>query len=141
MNKKDLTVRKTDKEDIVKELHAKIFPLDTFYEHKNSFYWLAYHKETPVGFAQLTILNKEIAYLSRAGLLPEVRGKGLHKRLVKVREIFARKKGIERLITYTLNTNMYSAVTLSKHGYMLYVPENEYAGKTGKETLYFIKYL
>lgn len=88
------------------------------------YWWLAYLEKEPVGFAGIvpSSMGLGIGYLKRAGVLPEHRGKGLQKRLLKVRETKARRVGWTRVITDTTD-NVPSANNLMKAGYRLFAPE------------------
>ena len=132
------SIKQTTRIDRVHALHSDTLPEDEQYIRSGNRYWLVKKGRKEVGFAILTILDKEIAFLSRAGLLPCARGKGLHTRLIRVRERYARKHGIKKIITYTTRDNITSAHNLEKNGYRLYIPDNQYGGK---EMLYFMKEL
>lgn len=122
---------------LIKELHAEILPTDDWYETK-SICWVAYCGEIPVGFAMLSLQDNKIAYLARSGVLLEYRGYGLQRRLIRAREMFARKLNFTKIITYTKIYNINSINNLQKCGYWLYEPEEEYADA---DCLYWIKEL
>lgn len=78
-----------------------------------------------VGFASIrpTTDHPEAAFLSRAGVLSGHRRKGLHKRLLKVRESYA--LGVpeyEYLWTYTKLWNIGSSNNLIRAGFLLFTP-------------------
>lgn len=104
-----------------------------------AFWWLVWDDEgDAVGFAGLKLLDDDMAYLCRVGVLPGARGKGLQKRLLRARERFARECGWTNAITYTAITNPASSNSLISAGYKLYLPEYAWAGK---DVLYWIKKL
>lgn len=132
----DYSVRLTENVDIVKELHAKTFPLDHFDQIKNSTYWLVWNNDRPVGFCSVRKLDQKILFLSRAGLLGCARGKGLHKRMIQVRVRWAIRQGYDKLITYTTIENIQSSSNLEKCGFRRYIPDYAYAGKN---VLYYMR--
>ena len=69
--------------------------------------------------------GEDAAFLCRAWISERLRGKGLHKRMVRVRERFARTHGYTRAITYTAEGNCKSANTLIGCGYRTYTPTHD----------------
>lgn len=132
----DYSIRLTKNIDIVKELHAKTFPADSFDQIKNSTYWLVWCNDEPVGFCSVRELDREILFLSRAGLLHSARGHGLHKRMIQVRIRWAIRQGYGKIITYTTIDNIQSSSNLEKCGLKRYLPDYSYAGKN---VLYYMR--
>lgn len=107
------------------------------------FWWMAFLDKEPVGFAGITpsTIGPGVGYLKRVGVLPEHRGHGLQKRLLRVRERKARQVGWHTLITDTTD-NVPSANNLIDAGYRLFVPEAVQAHKWAFEfSLYWRKSL
>lgn len=73
----------------------------------------------------------------RAGVAPAYQGQGLQKRLIRIRERFARKQGMNWLITSTY-ANMRSANNLISCGFRIFEPTLEW-GAEG--TIYWSKQL
>ena len=67
-------------------------------------------------------------YLCRAGVLPGHRGRGLQRRLIRVREARARRDGWAALVTDTTD-NPASANSLISAGFKLYAPERPWGLK------------
>jgi len=135
------SIRASNDLDVVHAIHEKCFPLDDMYRSKkyDSIYWLVTNaNRRKVGFAQLTVYDRSIVFMSRSGLLECARGVGLHYRLIKVRENWARKRGYRTMITYTMKDNLKSFCSLIRYGYEIYTPEYQYAGK---DIYYFRKEL
>ena len=126
MKEKTFKIRQCTNVDLIKELHAEILPTDDWYAEE-SVCWVAYYGETAVGFAMLSLLDNKVAYLTRSGVLSEFRGYGLQRRLIRAREMLARKLNFTKIITYTKIYNINSINNLQKCGYWLYEPEQEYA--------------
>lgn len=122
---------------IIRGLDRLCFPSDDPYEPRGSWWWIARDGENPVGYAGLKPLKDEpgVAFMSRVGVLPTHRGKGLGRRLVEVRVQFARSQpDIDTLITYTSPQNIASANNLISAGFRLYTPEYFWGLENG---LYF----
>jgi len=123
-----ISIRKTDNEDLIYRLHTRIFPDDDFYYHNNNYYWLVNKGDKVVGFCIATIwtANRYI-FLSRAGVIVSERGRNLQRRMIRVREQFARRNNINLLLTYVKKDNIPSFVNLIKTGYIVYNPQYPYA--------------
>jgi len=100
-------------------------------------WWFVYCAGERVGYAGLKIMsgiNKGIAFLSRCGILPEHRGNGLQRKLIRVRLAAAKKALCDYVITYTLRTNLNSANNLIAYGFRMYIPEEEWGSP---DSLYY----
>ena len=86
-------------------------------------WWLAYDEGVPVAFAASKPSEQwtDAVYLSRCGVAPSHRGKGLQRRLIRVRELAARRAGVTWIVTDT-RQNPASSNNLIKAGYLLYEP-------------------
>lgn len=91
-----------------------------------------------VGFAGVRQLRDNVWYLCRAGVIRRARGAGTQRRLIRVRERYARARGATALVTYTARWNVASANNLIRSGYELYQPPEEW-GLPG--SLYFFRRL
>lgn len=105
------------------QLQKKCLPYDTPYDVSRGHWWIAYDGYLAVGFAGIvrSISWFDCGYLCRAGVLPEYRGKGLQKKLIRVREAKAKKLGWRWLITDTRD-NPASSNSLISTGFKLYNP-------------------
>ena len=100
---------------------------------ENSLWWIVWQGREPVGYAGLSLAaqNKGLGFFSRAGVLPRHRGRGLQKRLIRVRETEARALGIPEIVTYVVDhRNSPSINSLVSCGYRFYRPSAKWAGKT-----------
>ena len=136
--KRSFTIRQTKDVELVKSLHSEILPSDDFYwSHYPVYHWVVRdEKRNPVGFCSIAMWDSKIGFLCRSGVLPEARGNGLQVRMTRVREKFARAAGYESMVTYTDVDNIRSSHNLQKIGYMLFEPEQKWAGKS---YLYWMK--
>jgi len=127
--KKIFSVKPSTDIELIKKLHTEIFPADEWYSNPIAVHWIVWLDKTPLGFCTASISDENFGFLARAGLKKEARGKGLHQRLIRVRERFIRKSGFTKVITYTKIYNITSSRNLQKSGYQMYIPEYEYADK------------
>lgn len=138
-----ISIRKVDprKAEIaatLKFLQKKCLPYDYPYDTTKGHWWIAYVDDvTPVAFAGLVRSYSwyDCGYLCRAGVLKEYTGKGIQKRLIKVRELQAKKLGWNWLITDT-HDNPASSNNLIACGFRLYNPTAPWAFK---DSLYWRK--
>lgn len=113
------------------QMHAQCFPgLD--FEHLHGDWWIAYDRETkaPVAFAGLwpSVRIAGAGYLCRAGVLPQGRGQGLQRKLIKVREREARKKRWVVLLSDVAPGNAHSLNNLYACGFRAFVPGDPWTG-------------
>lgn len=102
-------------------------------------WWIAYHLDQPVGFCGLRRSAQwaDTGYLCRAGVLKQFRGKGLQKRLIRVRERHAKRLKLNWLITDTYN-NPQSANSIISCGFKMFTPSKPWGAD---ETCYWRKKL
>lgn len=112
-------------------MHEKCFP-DLEFQQLHGDWWIAYSRETkaPVGFAGLwpSLRQPGAGYLCRAGVLPEGRGQGLQRKLIKVREREAKKKRWVVLFSDTKPGNAHSLNNLFACGFRSFVPSDPWSG-------------
>ncbi len=125
--------------DTLRELHASVFlNTATAPDFDHGFWWIVYGDNAqPVGFAGVTPSTylPNTGYLKRAGVLREHRG-GLQRRLISVRERFARRIGWETVYTDTATFNVKSSNNLFKAGFELFRPDPIW---NGEDFLYWRK--
>lgn len=106
------------------------FPADDRINPADSLWWIAWHDKQPVAYAGLRLCRLEqnlgAAFLCRAGVIPGHRGRGLQKRLIRVREQAARKLAITELVTYCVSCNCSSINSLIACGYRTYWPATKW---------------
>jgi len=135
-------IAQTDDGLAVLALDEICFPADVRTSLDGALWWLVTLGKEVVGYAGLRPCqmpqNRGAAFLCRVGILRKHRGRGLQKRLIRVRERAARAAGIDEVITYTAAWNLPSANSLISCGYRLYRPESLWGGDT---SLYWRKRL
>jgi ribosomal protein S18 acetylase RimI-like enzyme len=122
-------------------LDRKIFPGDDPVVKHGSFWWILWDDAEPIGFCGVRILeNQSSGFLYRAGIIPSYRGRGFHKRLIRVREKWCRRQKLKYCVTYVLPTNTGSVNNLLKAGYISYKPKYRFGGSV-YDVLYLRKLL
>lgn len=124
---------------LLRTLQKECLPEDRLYFPEDGVWWLMDHGPLHVGFACATpsLQHAKGIYLSRSGILPAYRGKGLQKRLIRVRLNWAKRSGYTVAVSDTTD-NHPSANSLIACGFKLYTPPIAY-GYT--RTLYWRKAL
>ncbi len=105
------------------ELHRICLPGDDLYDTLKGHWWVAFEGPQAVAFAGYSPVSREpgYAYLCRSGVIPSHRGRGIQKRLIKVRVRHARAAGYRCLISATY-FNPPSANSLIACGFRMYDP-------------------
>lgn len=118
-------------------MQLETLPADETIDPADGHWWLIKRGSQPVAFLGMTRVDDQAhwGYIARVGVLPEFRGKGLQKHLMRVAERKARQLGWARLISTTLN-NPPSANSFIACGYKTYEPQGPW-GYTG--TIYWFK--
>jgi len=112
---------------VIEGLHAVCLPGDDHYDTLRGAWWLAFDGTAPVAFGGYvpTRGNPATIFLCRSGVLPEYRGGGIQKRLIRARLRAARRAGHTYAVTYTLN-NPASSNSLIAEGFRLYLPAHKW---------------
>lgn len=92
-------------------------------------WWLAFEDREPVAFAGVHPSKRflDTVYLCRAGVAEQARGFGLQKKLIYVREAWARKEGYVWVVTDSAVDNPASSNSLINCGYKLFIPKKKWA--------------
>ena len=118
---------------LLRWLQLEILPKDEPCNTAVGFWWVIYDACQPVGFAGLTpsVRWGDTGYLCRAGVLRSHRGRGLQKRLIRVRERKARDMGWKWVITDTAAYNVASSNNLVACGFKLFRPSRPWGHDDG----------
>ena len=130
-----IRIRQTTNIELINKLQLKYLPGDALYENPLAVYWVIWDSKVPIGFCILSTYEDH-GFLARAGISYKYYGKGLQKRLIRIRDLYAKKQGLVGCLTYTHRDNIASSRNLQSCGYKLYKPFHDYAGI---EFLYWIK--
>ena len=118
------------------KMHDDIIGTDPVYAIKEgSVVWYVYHQGEIVGYATARELDGYL-YMSSAGVNHRHRGKGLQKRLIRVRVKYAKSRGLKSVITYTSADNSASMNSLIACGFRVYNPAKAWVGV---EWVYWMK--
>lgn len=114
----------------IDRLQRLTLPGDRPHPTNSGAWWLIYDGEQPVAFAGVVPSARwcDAMYLCRSGVIESHRGRGLQKRLVRVRERYARKQGMRWLITDTTR-NPASSNSLIAAGYKIFEPSKPWGLK------------
>lgn len=122
------TIRKVDPTKpnvaaLLNYLQLEILPHDVPDDTSTGHWWVMWEGETPIGFCGMRRSARwcDTGYLCRAGVMPSMQGKGLQKRLIRVREKYARKLKWRWLISDTTD-NPASANSLISCGFKMFTP-------------------
>lgn len=130
-----LTIRRMLTDEFEQELYdlqAKCFQNYYIYPLSTACWWLAFEDEVPVGFAGFCRgKSTGAAYLCYAGVAESHRGRGLQKRLIRVRVREARRQGYREAVTDTYN-NPASANSLIACGFRSFIPPVPWDGPTSQ---------
>jgi GNAT superfamily N-acetyltransferase len=86
-------------------------------------YWIGYEDNKPVAFCVLAPSRRwaDTVYLARAGVIETHRGQGLQKRMIQIRNAYAKRKGYTWAVTDTTD-NPASSNSLISKGFKLFTP-------------------
>ena len=114
-------IRITQLDDVeeAREIHALAFP-DDFWVGDTHTYWVATDNKGVVGFCSIIETTKGSWFLSRAAVAKRAAGKGLQRRMIKLRVKFAIERGANRVYTYTILKGYESMVNLLRCNFRFY---------------------
>jgi GNAT superfamily N-acetyltransferase len=134
-----IKIRETIDRKLIQRLDARCFDGEDMgaYTLEQSTWFVAAVDGRSAAYAgvKLARIDPTIGYLSRAGVLPRFRGRGLQRRLIDQRVEWARRRGASRCVTYTHPENIQSVNNLIACGFRLYLPDDRWVGA---EYLYWI---
>jgi GNAT superfamily N-acetyltransferase len=133
------TIRPTEDEELIRELDSVCLPgAEKSLDFDDASWWVVTCGGEPAGYCGIAPDHawNDTGYLSRSGVLPGFRGHGLQRRMIGVRERYARKVGYNCCISDT--ASVYSANNLIQCGYKLYRPKEPWAWE---HSWYFYKWM
>lgn len=112
---------------LLKWLQLETLPGDEPIDTNIGYWWIVYDEDKPIGFCSMKHSAKwaDTIYLNRAGIIYKYRGKGLQRRLIRVRERLSRKFGMTWLVSDTYQ-NPASTNSLIRCGFQMYSPSYKY---------------
>lgn len=94
-------------------------------------WWVAVDGDQVIGYAGIHLYGATTGFLVRCAVQKQYRGNKLQQRFTSVRERWARKQGLTKLITWTSRYMPLSANNLIDRGFRLYAPEFKWASEDG----------
>lgn len=115
----------------IARLQAETLPTDRPCSTESGHWWLAHEGDLAVGFAGIvqSVRWADAMYLCRAGVAESHRGRGIQKRLIAVRERYARAEGKRWIVTDT-TSNPQSGNSLIGRGFRLFNPTTPWGPKS-----------
>lgn len=128
-----ISIRLLDDLEEARELHTLAFPND-YWVGDDHVFWVARDLDVQgkvVGFcsAQLYYPKPNIVFLSRAAVIHEAQGRGIHRRMIDHRVLWAWGLGADAVTTYTTLQNYASMVNLLDAGFRFHKPSSPWVGK------------
>jgi GNAT superfamily N-acetyltransferase len=136
MKIKRVDIRSSQIQNELAALQKKCLPFDAPFDTTQGHWWIVYDAHNlPCAFAGIvpSVRWLDCAYLCRAGVIPNHRGQGIQKRLIRARIRQARALGFNWLITDTY-LNPASSNSLISTGFKLFEPSQPWGAK---QTLYW----
>lgn len=132
-----LTLRKSEDYQRIASLDCQLFPKDyPVVVWDRGAWWLGYIAGVPIAYCGILQLDSEYGYLNRAGVLPEMQGQGIQKKLIARRINYARDMGWSYVVTDTVYDNYASINNLISCGFKVYCPQEPWARE---DSIYWIK--
>lgn len=124
---------------VILRMQRACLPDDEPLDPAEGWWWVGYDEDWPIAFCSMKPSQryKNAVYMSRSGVTYYYRGYGLQKKMLRMRERFARTKDFEWAVSDTTD-NPASSNSLISCGYKLYEPKIPYGHET---TLYWKKQL
>lgn len=97
----------------LRDMDAVCFPTDTSFWNDERYHWWRIGN---LAYAGLRV-EKGVAHFTRAGVMPDARGQGLQKLLIKARLAWCKRRGIKTVKTYTSFDNTASIASLKACGF------------------------
>ena len=112
-----------------KAIHKLAFPSDAWVGDEHTFWQAVDEKGKVVGFCSAIYLpDKRSVYLSRAAVIAKAQGRGLQRRMIKMRVRWAMEQGAHRVTSDAKMDNYESIANLIRCGFHFYDPPKPWAG-------------
>lgn len=111
-----IRVRREHDLEWLREVHRVAFPHDAWPTEDIQLYWTAVRGDELLGFAGATFCDR-VLHLTRCAVVASAQGLGLQRKLIGVRERYARRIWCTTIETYTTRDNWASITNLIRCGY------------------------
>lgn len=103
----------------VRDLDNACFPSpDLSFENNDEYHWwVVFSGREAVGYAAVRVRKGRMSEFTRCGVLPEHRGKGIQRLLIKARLTWCKRRGIKKVRTYAAPENQHSNANLIAAGF------------------------
>jgi GNAT superfamily N-acetyltransferase len=129
------TIRKiSDPRKVSESLTAALAEWNWLVNSKKHHWWVVFNNccKSWVAYGGLSLYDNETVCFGPDLVLQAMRGRGLQRKLIEVRERWAKRNGYRRLIAVTTYDNIYSANNFIRRGWLLrkawpgFNPEKDY---------------
>ena len=125
---RQLDASEPENKQLLKVMQKACLPADSLYFPEDGVWWVAYRKDTPIGFSCLSPSQQmeDGIYLGRCGVLKAYRGYGIQRQMIRLRVQWARRHEYRWAVSDTTD-NIPSANNLISCGFRLYTPKIAYS--------------
>ena len=125
---RQLDASEPENKQLLKVMQKACLPADSLYFPEDGVWWVAYRKDTLVGFSCLSPSQQmeDGIYLGRCGVLKAYRGYGIQRQMIRLRVQWARRHEYRWAVSDTTD-NIPSANNLISCGFRLYTPKIAYS--------------
>ncbi len=112
-------------EVLILRLDAICFPIDTPPVFAGADWLIGWDGDEPAAYCAWKTVDHDgapVGFHYRGGVLPDYRGHGLQRRMLRLREAEMRRHGLARVVTYTDADGAASMRNLIAEGYRPYAP-------------------
>ena len=112
-------------EALVLRMDAVCFPLDAPPVFAGAHWWIGWDGETPAAHCAWKIAEHDgvaVGFHYRGGVMPDFRGHGLQRLMLRLREDEMRRSGLKKAVTYTDADGAASMRNLIAEGFRPYAP-------------------
>ena len=109
---------------LIAQMDVVCFPIDTPAEFAGANWFIGWHGDRPAAFCAWKVVEHDepVGFHYRAGVMPDWRGKGLQRQMLRLREAEMREQGLRKAVTYTDADGAASMRNLIAEGYRHYTP-------------------
>jgi GNAT superfamily N-acetyltransferase len=118
--------RAVSREDaaLIAQMDVVCFPIDTPAEFAGANWFIGWDGDQPAAYCAWKVVDHDepVGFHYRGGVMPDWRGRGLQREMLRLREAGMREQGIAKAVTYTDADGAASMRNLIAEGYRPYVP-------------------
>ena len=109
---------------LIAQMDVVCFPIDTPAEFAGANWFIGWAGDKPVAYCAWKVVEHDelVGFHYRGGVMPDWRGQGLQRQMLRLREAEMREQGLRTAVTYTDADGAASMRNLIAEGYRPYVP-------------------